>query len=127
MKIPFTIDQFLKLFESYNLAVFPVQWLAYLLGAAVVLGILTKWTRCPQLTALILASMWIWNGAVYHIAFFSRINPLAYFSVRCSSSRACFFYGTASTGTISVSIPSGTYKTLRGDYLFYMPWASTPC
>jgi hypothetical protein len=78
MKIPFTIDQFLKLFESYNLAVFPVQWLAYLLGAAVVLGILTKWTRCPQLTALILASMWIWNGAVYHIAFFSRINPLAY-------------------------------------------------
>jgi hypothetical protein len=116
MKIPFTIDQFMHLFETYNLSVWPVQWIAYLLGGTALLLILTglkdspsqatgnlpgkafglflirsltpqqaaglasafPFKRSHQLVAAILSFMWIWNGAVYHIGFFSGINKAAY-------------------------------------------------
>lgn len=36
MKMPFTVDQFLAVFERYNLAIWPLQVLAYLMAVAAV-------------------------------------------------------------------------------------------
>lgn len=78
MHIPFTTEQFLSVFGSYNTAVWPMQVIAYLLGTVALLLTLKRWTWSNRFIASILAWMWIWNGAIYHMGFFSSINKSAY-------------------------------------------------
>ena len=77
--MPFSTEEFFKVFERYNLAVYPIQGL-FLLLAIVILLLVTRTHRWASVViACILSFFWIWMGMVYHIGFFSRINPAAYF------------------------------------------------
>jgi len=58
MAVPFSNEEFLGVFLTYNQAIQPVQIIAYVLG--------------------ILALFWIWTGTVYHIVFFTAVNKAAY-------------------------------------------------
>ncbi|MDD4767905.1 MAG: DUF6064 family protein [Desulfotomaculaceae bacterium] len=75
---PFTVDQFLGVFESYNLAMWPMHLAAYALGLAAVLCVMKKRTYSDRLVNLVLGLFWIWNGVLYHITYFSSINKAAY-------------------------------------------------
>ena len=74
--MPFTISEFLDVFRRYNEAVWPAQWILLILAlTAVGASLRAQWlTRAP---AIILAVLWLWMGVVYHIAYFSVINPAA--------------------------------------------------
>ena len=75
--MPFTVDQFFEVFESYNIAIWPAQIAAYLLGiGAVILAFRGDGMKGRAATG-ILALFWIWMGVFYHIIHFSRINPAA--------------------------------------------------
>ena len=78
MRVPFTVDQFFAVFAQYNDAVWPAQLLLLLL--AIVAVALVVWPRAQSeaIVSGILAILWAWLGLVYHLMFFSRINPLAY-------------------------------------------------
>ncbi len=78
MQIPFTIDEFYGIFRDYNDAVWPAQWL--LLGLALVAIFLVFRPRpwSGVVISGILALLWTWLAVVYHLVFFSAINPLAY-------------------------------------------------
>ena len=78
MLLPFTHDQFLAVFAAYNLAVWPAQLVAYLLGLGMVLALLrpTRWTH--RIVGAGLALMWIWTGVAYHALFFAPINKAAH-------------------------------------------------
>jgi hypothetical protein len=78
MKMPFTPEQFFNVFAQYNLAVWPMQVLFYVLAlAALVLAV--KETRYSnQAVSAILAFLWLWMGLVYHLGYFSTINGAAY-------------------------------------------------
>lgn len=78
MKIPFTPEQFFAVFAQYNLAVWPMQLLFYAL-ALTVLVLAVKETRySARAISAILACLWLWMGLVYHLRYFSSINPAAY-------------------------------------------------
>jgi hypothetical protein len=77
MGIPFTVEQFFSVFESYNRAIWPAQIVAYVLGLAVVAALVRRSSWSARFTTGTLALFWIWMGAVYHIAHFSTINPAA--------------------------------------------------
>ena len=78
MNLPFTPEQFFDVFGQYNLAVWPMQLVIYLL-AIVALYLAIKPTKFSDRTVtLILAFFWLWIGIVYHLAFFTSINPGAY-------------------------------------------------
>src|SRR5512136_1842579 len=77
MHLPFSVEQFYSVFESYNSAVWPAQ--IVLLGLAVA-AIGLSHVRAgwgSKSTAAILAALWAWTGAVYHLSFFAGINPAA--------------------------------------------------
>lgn len=78
MDLPFTVDQFLDVFRDYNRAIWPVQIAAYLLGIAAISLVIKAGRRTTLIVGLILSAMWFWMGFVYHIGFFSAINPAAY-------------------------------------------------
>lgn len=78
MKIPFTVTEFLSVFEAYNKAIWPLQIIAYLMGFAVIYLILKGEKRSGRIVSGIMSFMWLWTGISYHISYFSSINKAAY-------------------------------------------------
>lgn len=75
--IPFTVDQFLSVFERYNVAVWPAQLFLYAIGALAICMAFQRKVDFSRSISLILSMLWIWMGFVYHFWFFSTINKAA--------------------------------------------------
>ena len=78
MKFPFTTEQFLDLFRQYNTTVWPMPLILNLLALFMVFAIVLKWKQMYRFLFLVLAFLWLWTGTVYHLLFFTTINPAAY-------------------------------------------------
>ena len=78
MDLTFSVEQFLKLFKSYNRSVFPLQFLFYILALTIVFLSLKKIKGADRIINSILTFFWLWMGIVYHLLFFSTINKTAY-------------------------------------------------
>ncbi len=78
MRIPFTIEQFFRVFAEYNSALWPAQvfLIALALGAITLIFVPNRWSGVG--VSAILAFLWAWLALAYHLAFFTAINPLAY-------------------------------------------------
>jgi hypothetical protein len=77
MTLPFTVEEFLSVFERYNRAIGPAPLVAYAL-AALALALAWRGGRTATRAVLaILAAFWAMNGAAYHLAFFRPVNPAA--------------------------------------------------
>ena len=77
MRIPFTTDQFLDVFRQYNQAVWPAQWALHVLALIAVLLLFRDSRWAGRWISGVLAVLWLWMGAVYHLIFFRPINPAA--------------------------------------------------
>ena len=78
MQTPFTTQQFLDVFQSYNDAVWPMQIVFVCLALiGVIAAVSGRTARANRLVSVILVVFWLWMGIVYHFEFFSAINPLA--------------------------------------------------
>jgi len=78
MNIPFTTEQFLRVFADYNRAIWPMQIFTYALAAVVFVFVTVRTGYARRIVMSVLAFFWVWMGVVYHIRFFSRINTTAY-------------------------------------------------
>lgn len=76
MSVPFTTEQFLEVFESYNRTVWPMQMVLILAGVIAPYLAVRKQSGRP--ISVILAFLWLWMGVVYHILNFAGINKAAY-------------------------------------------------
>lgn len=77
MKLPFDTTEFFRIFGLYNMAVWPLQVLMYVLT---LVALFLLWKRRPgavQMAYYLLAGLWLVNGIGYHLLFFSKINPPA--------------------------------------------------
>ncbi len=79
MRLPFTLEQFLAIFEKYNTAIWPIQAMLTLIAFYAVYTILTKKSTANRITVNVLGFLWLWTGIAYHEVFFSQINKAAYF------------------------------------------------
>ena len=75
--LPFTVDQFLGVFEQYNQAIWPMHIVAYILGIGVIILAAKKTRYSDQVISVVLACFWGWMGIVYHLMYFSTINRAA--------------------------------------------------
>jgi hypothetical protein len=96
MNLPFTTDQFLDVFRSYNLSVWPVQVLIIIFAILALFFAVYKIRSSDTFISIVLYSFWLWMGLVYHLLFFSRINPLAFAFAALFVLQALLFlyYGT---------------------------------
>jgi hypothetical protein len=76
--MPFTLEQFLAVFKNYNLSVFPMQIIFYLLVLVVIYFIIKPNSKSDKIIISILSLLWLWMGIVYHIIFFTAINKAAW-------------------------------------------------
>lgn len=75
--MPFTVEQFISVFEKYNQAIWPMQIFTYVLAVWAVFLLVEKKPQSNKIIASILAFFWIWMGAAYHLKYFSQINKAA--------------------------------------------------
>jgi hypothetical protein len=77
MNIPFTVEQFFTVFSQYNSAIWPIQIVAYIFGVITVYLAFQGKPTAGRSVFTVLGAFWIWMGVVYHLLFFSPINPAA--------------------------------------------------
>jgi hypothetical protein len=78
MPIPFTVQQFMDVFKTYNGAVFPMQVVFYAIGAVAIYLAVKPNRVSSKIISSILSFLWLWMGIIYHITFFASINKAAY-------------------------------------------------
>jgi hypothetical protein len=78
MQLPFTNEQFFGVFRLYNSTVWPAQVFLVLLAVLAIVFIALRRPWSGAAVSAILALLWVWLGVAYHLAFFARINPVAY-------------------------------------------------
>lgn len=77
MNMPFTTEQFLEVFRTYNATFRTMPILTYALGIAAIVLLFRPVRHRGRWIALILSFFWVWNGAAYHLGFFRAINNAA--------------------------------------------------
>lgn len=75
--MPFTKEQFLQVFQQYNLSVWPMQVVLVLLGLTAIYFAVVRNKPSNKIIAGVLCFLWLWIGVVYHYFFFRAINPAA--------------------------------------------------
>lgn len=76
--MPFTTSDFINIFKAYNTSVFPFQIVLFASAIYIIYLVIRLKKYSNKVVTGILIFYWLWNGIVYHILFFSSINPAAY-------------------------------------------------
>jgi hypothetical protein len=78
MQLPFTVEQFLSVFKTYNESIFPLQIVFYLIAFSSVYLLFKPIKNNGKIVSAILSFFWLWIGVIYHLMFFTEINKAAY-------------------------------------------------
>lgn len=78
MQLPFTVNEFMNVFKSYNESVFPLQILFYIVALYSIYLLFKRKKYSQKIISGFLAFLWLWIGIVYHFLSFAPINKAAY-------------------------------------------------
>jgi hypothetical protein len=118
--LPFTREQFISVFVEYNLSVWPLQFVAYLIGLAMVAMLLRPTSVSDRIIAGGLAAMWFWTGVSYHGVYFSPINEAAIlFGALFALQGALFVYVGIVRGALRFGLPNTATGWLGGSLVVY--------
>ena len=78
MRLPFTREQFLDLFATYNEALWPVVLALWITSFLACVLLLSSRRPSDRFISGLLTVHWGWSALAYHGAFFTRINPAAW-------------------------------------------------
>ena len=76
--MPFTVDQFMDVFKSYNLSIWPFQIFLNIIALFAIIFTIKTYRYSNRINAGILCFLWLWTGIVYHLIFFTSINNAAF-------------------------------------------------
>ena len=113
MSLPFTVEQFHDVFRDYNRVVWPAQWLLVALALAALAAALRSRPWSGVLVSASLGFLWAWIAFAYHVAFFSRINPVSYGFAALSAAGGGRVH-PAGGGSAQARLPMGAGAEGRG-------------
>ncbi len=73
----FTLEKFLVTLENYNLDIWPLQIVSYILGIAAIVLAIKRTRYSNQAISLILSVYWLWIGIVFCILYWAKTFNLA--------------------------------------------------
>jgi hypothetical protein len=77
--LPFSNEQFLAVFASYNEDIWPAQVIAYGAGTVALVAALARMREgAGRIVSWLVAGLWLWTGVAYHAFYFASINPAAH-------------------------------------------------
>lgn len=102
LKLPFNSADLFNVFGLYNSAVWPWQTFVYVLAFLVLFLYLKRHPDIENATFILLSLLWLVNGILYHLMYFSAINK----------SDVAFYHRPASLGTQPHSLALGLGRRL---------------
>jgi hypothetical protein len=96
--LPFTVQQFFSVFADYNQTIWPMQWVLTAAAVCVVILSISRVAWKDRAICLLLAGLWAWTAAAYHLLQFSRINTAAFVFAAFYLLEAALFVGWAISG-----------------------------
>lgn len=120
MNIPFTIEEFLNVFKTYNQSVFPIQIVFYLIAFFCVYLLFKPTKNSGKIVNSALSFFWLWIGIVYHLIFFTSINKAAYFfGILFIIQGALFFYYGVAKAKISYKYHNNYFNYIGIIFISY--------
>jgi hypothetical protein len=120
MELPFTTRQFLEVFRSYNQLVFPIQILLNTAAIIILFLIIKNVSYRNGYISILFAFLWLWAGIVYHIFFFSEINPAAFgFGVLFIIQGILFLYYGTALHKLNFQIQKNAYGVTGSVFIVY--------
>ncbi|MGE5400997.1 MAG: DUF6064 family protein [Ignavibacteriales bacterium] len=111
MRLPFTTEQFLSVFQQYNTSVFPMQILFYLIAGVIAYLLIKRPGNSDKIINASLAFFWLWMGIMYHLVFFTAINQAAYlFGILFIIQGLLFIYSGLVTSQLQYSNQNNIYS-----------------
>ena len=108
--LPFGREEFLDVISAYNTAVAPLQLALLALAAAALALPLVHAPRAGRWVAALLSFLWLWMGVVFHIGFFTGINPAAFLLGALFVLQGVLFAAVAASG----GLPPPAWHGVRG-------------
>lgn len=96
--LPFTVDQFYQVFETYNQHVWPTQLLLLAVALVTTGAGLRASPRRTALGLFCLGVLWSWAGVAYHWLHFTAVNPGAWLFGALFAVQAVLLWSTAWRG-----------------------------
>lgn len=114
-----TIEDFMLVLESYNLAIWPLQILSYIL-VIVALFFTFKSTKYSQIIVVgILSLFWLFNGIVFSLLYWAPSHFFGYvFGICCILQGLIFLYGIKKSDIV-LSFPGITNISIGIIFLVY--------
>ena len=120
MKLPFSLEQFLGIFQTYNNAIWPTQILLNLLALIAIILAFRKISASSKIISAILGFLWLWTGVVYHLVYFSSINKAAYvFGTLCVFQGLIFFFAGVYRSSLSFRFQSNVQGIIGALFILY--------
>ena len=118
--MPFTTQQFLDVFASYNEAIFPAQ-IVLLIAAMIAVRLARNSDALSSKTvAIVLSFLWLWMGVVYHWLFFYAINSLAlWFGALFVLQSVLLFYAGVARRDLSFCQQAGSRNWMGTVFIVY--------
>jgi Family of unknown function (DUF6064) len=118
--IPFTTEQFFGVFEKYNQAIFPMQFVLILVAIASVTLVVNPKPFANKIISGLLGFLWLWAGIIYHLIFFTKISPPAYvFGVLFVFQGLLFLYEGVVKNRLSFRASQKFYGILGAIFITY--------
>jgi hypothetical protein len=109
--LPFTVEDLLGVFETYNQAIWPMQVVAYALGVVAVLLAVRKTTISSRIIAGILSFLWLFSAGFFILALVPIYKP-AYAFGALFIIQAAIFLACALKPRLSFSIGRDVYAVV---------------
>jgi Family of unknown function (DUF6064) len=120
MNLPFTVEQFLGIFEEYNRAVWPMQVILVIIAVVALILSLKKTGYGDKIIIALLAFFWLWIGVVYQWIYFTAINKAAYlFGALFVLQAFVFFYAGVMKSRVSFRVKPNGYSLTGGIFILY--------
>jgi hypothetical protein len=119
INIPLTLEQLLAIFEAYNIAIWPMQVLAYVLGLVAVYFTWKRIRYSNSIISAILAVMWLWTGIVFCTFYWAPAYGAAYGFAVLLIAQGILFSMNVFTARLSYHLGSNVYSVIGILFILY--------
>jgi hypothetical protein len=115
----FDLQQFLGILEQYNLAIWPLQIFAYIIGLIALFLTIRKAAFSDKIVLLILSLYCLWTGIVFCLYYWTKVYPFAKVFGVLLIIQALFFLASLIKSNISFRLRTDLYSIIGIIFIFY--------
>ena len=117
--LSFSLEEFLVVLESYNLDIWPLQIIAYVLILLVLFISLKPAKYSPKIILAALSFFWLFTGIVFCFIYWAPSHIFGYiFGICCTAQGLLFFYSLFRSD-ITIGLPSKTIMLIGILFILY--------